>query len=323
MTGVGVRGIRYIQEVENISEILFNDINPIALEFTKHNIHLNKVDSKAKTLQDDANRTLSLHASTNLRFDIVDLDPFGSPASFLDSAIRATHIGGLLAATATDMAVLCGVHRLAAKRKYGVTVFSTDYSKETALRILLSSIIKVAAISNIAVKPLFCYSSDHYIRVHTLIYMKKDAVRNLLNQIGFVIHCLRCLYRESISTLQDFAKKCPRCRSKLKLIGPLWLGSLFDREYCKKMIHLYPSTLISERHRVKKILDIAVEEATMPPLFYSLTALCDKLNLTQPKLCTILEQLRHQGFRATRSHIYGNAVKTDAPLNVLETLLKS
>lgn len=38
----------------------------------------------------------------------VDLDPYGSPSVFLDSAIQSVADGGMLMCTATDMAVLCG-----------------------------------------------------------------------------------------------------------------------------------------------------------------------------------------------------------------------
>ena len=42
------------------------------------------------------------------RFDVVDLDPYGSPATFLDGAVQSICDGGLLLVTCTDMAVLCG-----------------------------------------------------------------------------------------------------------------------------------------------------------------------------------------------------------------------
>ena len=38
----------------------------------------------------------------------VDLDPYGSPSVFLDSAVQSVIDGGILMCTATDMAVLCG-----------------------------------------------------------------------------------------------------------------------------------------------------------------------------------------------------------------------
>ncbi len=43
------------------------------------------------------------------RFDVVDLDPYGSPATFLDGAVQSICDGGLLLVTCTDMAVLCGM----------------------------------------------------------------------------------------------------------------------------------------------------------------------------------------------------------------------
>lgn len=37
-------------------------------------------------------------------YDAVDLDPYGSPVQFLDSAVQTVSEGGLLLVTATDMA---------------------------------------------------------------------------------------------------------------------------------------------------------------------------------------------------------------------------
>ena len=42
------------------------------------------------------------------RFDVIDLDPYGSPNQFLDGAVQSVADGGLLMITATDMAILCG-----------------------------------------------------------------------------------------------------------------------------------------------------------------------------------------------------------------------
>ena len=37
-------------------------------------------------------------------YEAVDLDPYGSPSQFLDTAVQAVAEGGLLLVTATDMA---------------------------------------------------------------------------------------------------------------------------------------------------------------------------------------------------------------------------
>ena len=53
------------------------------------------------------------------KFGFVDLDPFGTPAPFIDAAIRSS--GKYLGVTATDTAPLCGAHLKAGIRRYGKT----------------------------------------------------------------------------------------------------------------------------------------------------------------------------------------------------------
>jgi hypothetical protein len=70
----------------------------------------------------------------------VDLDPYGSPSVFLDSAVQSITEGGLLMCTATDMAVLCGNNGEVCYSKYGAYPLRGKYCHEMALRILLASI---------------------------------------------------------------------------------------------------------------------------------------------------------------------------------------
>lgn len=52
-----------------------------------------------------------LYVSCLQVYDVVDLDPYGTPAQLLDSAVQSVKDGGLLCVTATDMANLCGNNR--------------------------------------------------------------------------------------------------------------------------------------------------------------------------------------------------------------------
>jgi len=104
LTGCGIRGIRYAKEVKGVKKVIINDINNRAFRLTQKNVELNNVSQLVKVKNEDVNRLLSHYAAPHRRFNIIDVDPFGSPASFLDSAIRAIRNGGLLALTATDMA---------------------------------------------------------------------------------------------------------------------------------------------------------------------------------------------------------------------------
>ena len=76
-------------------------------------------------------------------FDVLDLDPYGSPSIFLDSALQSVADGGLLMCTATDMAVLCGNNSEVCMSKYGAYPLRGDYCHEMAVRILLYSLVSI------------------------------------------------------------------------------------------------------------------------------------------------------------------------------------
>jgi tRNA (guanine26-N2/guanine27-N2)-dimethyltransferase len=105
----GIRSMRYALEIDGLEEILANDFDRKSVDLIKLNINLNNVQSKVKASCDDANRAMySSFTKKSTQFDVIDLDPYGSPTPFLDTALRSIKSGGLLLVTATDAAVLCG-----------------------------------------------------------------------------------------------------------------------------------------------------------------------------------------------------------------------
>ena len=118
LSATGIRGIRYCLECKNIKSIIFNDLNPNAIKLINENITLNKIKN-ATVLSLDACEALSRY---KFLIDYVDIDPFGSPIQFLDSAARAVSNKGLLGVTATDTAPLSGTYPRAALRKYGAII---------------------------------------------------------------------------------------------------------------------------------------------------------------------------------------------------------
>jgi tRNA (guanine26-N2/guanine27-N2)-dimethyltransferase len=56
----------------------------------------------------DYSTLLYAHREEPDRVDVVDLDPYGTAAPFIDSAVQSVSDGGLLAVTCTDLAVLAG-----------------------------------------------------------------------------------------------------------------------------------------------------------------------------------------------------------------------
>jgi tRNA (guanine26-N2/guanine27-N2)-dimethyltransferase len=51
---------------------------------------------------------MELMYSKRGEFDVVDIDPYGTAAPFIDSAVQTVSDGGLICLTCTDLAVLSG-----------------------------------------------------------------------------------------------------------------------------------------------------------------------------------------------------------------------
>lgn len=73
------------------------------------------------------------------RFTVIDIDPYGSPAAFLDSAVQAVDDDGLLCVTCTDMAGLCGNHGEASFAKYGAMPLKSKCCHEMVILLLCST----------------------------------------------------------------------------------------------------------------------------------------------------------------------------------------
>ncbi|RLI14071.1 hypothetical protein DRO41_06375, partial [Candidatus Bathyarchaeota archaeon] len=144
LAGCGVRGTRFAVEVDGVKKVVMNDINEKAFKLASYNVEMNKLDKRVLVRNEDANFLLSSYGAPRKRFDAIDIDPFGSPTPYIDSAVRALRSGGLLALTATDMAPLCGVYPKACIRKYGGKPLRTEYCHEIAVRLLAGCLATTA-----------------------------------------------------------------------------------------------------------------------------------------------------------------------------------
>uniref|UniRef100_A0A453IE63 tRNA (guanine(26)-N(2))-dimethyltransferase n=1 Tax=Aegilops tauschii subsp. strangulata TaxID=200361 RepID=A0A453IE63_AEGTS len=135
----GLRSLRYAREVDGLGKVVALDNDKASIEACKRNIKFNGASaiSKVEAHLADARVYMLTHPK---EFDVVDLDPYGSPSVFLDSAVQAVADGGLLMCTATDLAVLCGTNGEVCYSKYGSYPVKGKYCHEMALRILLACI---------------------------------------------------------------------------------------------------------------------------------------------------------------------------------------
>ncbi|OQR66270.1 tRNA (guanine(26)-N(2))-dimethyltransferase-like [Tropilaelaps mercedesae] len=142
----GLRSIRYALELDDdlVKEIVANDISKSAVESIRLNADLNGLGDKIRPNLGDAVLYMYQCRAEGRYFDVVDLDPYGCAAKFLDPAVQAVQNGGLLCVTATDMAILCGNTPETCRAKYGSVSLRGKFCHEMALRILLFSIESAA-----------------------------------------------------------------------------------------------------------------------------------------------------------------------------------
>lgn len=323
LTSSGIRGVRIAKEVPKIKKILLGDIRPIATRLAKLNVKYNDLDELIEVENKDANFLLNQFGAPKKRFDVIDIDPFGSPVPYLDSAIRALKNKGMIALTATDLAPLCGVHSKACLRKYGGKPLRTEYCHENAVRILLGCTAITAAKYDIAIRVLFSYSSDHYVRVFIQIeYGAKRADESIKNT-GYIIHCFNCFHRESVKN--PFSKKiekCPECNSKMNWIGPLWLGPIFQKQFCELLEEESRYVSFRNNKKIKKMLTLIKNELEGPITYFVIDKVCDKLSLPVPPISIMLQKLHNNGFFAVPTHFNSRGIRTNAPALEIQRVIK-
>ncbi len=323
LTSTGIRGIRFAIEIQGVKTVLMGDIYQKAFNLAQNNIQLNKVMELAEVKHLDANRLLGSYSGPKSRFDVVDIDPFGSPVPYLDSAIKSLRHNGFLAATATDMAPLCGVHKKACIRKYGGKPLRTEYCHELAVRLLAGCLAAMAAKHDTGIDLVLSYSSDHYARVFTKIQYGAKKADLSVGKLGYILHCFNCLHREiSEKPFSIGINQCPECESKMDYAGPLWLGKLFDKQFCESMMKENMYRSFRNSRRISNLLSLTRDEVDAPVTYYVLDAISHKLSLPTPSVNASLNILRKSGFQAYPTHFNSRGVRTDASASTMQNFLK-
>jgi len=323
MTGCGVRGIRCAHEVEGVHRIFLNDLNPEAAKLAKMNIEKNGVSKYVKIENVDANLFLNLHSKPKRRFNYIDIDPFGTPAPFIDSAVRAIRNNGLIALTATDMAPLCGVHPKACIRKYFGKPLRVEYCHELAVRLLIGSLVFQATKHGFGIDVLFSHSTDHYIRGYGQVRRGAREADETLSKMGYVLHCFNCFHRETSSYIPIYDDlKCGECGEQYSVAGPLWIGAIFDKNFIRKMRKEYTHLNYLHSKRLARLLREVEEELEEPPTYFVIDKISDKLGVTVPSVKKVLKKIRSEGFAATSTHFNPRGIRTDASAKLVKKAIE-
>ncbi|PKL66811.1 MAG: tRNA (guanine(10)-N(2))-dimethyltransferase [Methanobacteriales archaeon HGW-Methanobacteriales-1] len=317
--GSGIRGIRYSKEISGVSRVVVNDISSLAIKFTEENASLNEIEN-LEISQTDANMVLRERRG---EFDVVDIDPFGTPSYFIDSVANSLKSDSLLCITATDTSALCGTYKEPCIRKYNAVPLKTEYCHENGIRILAGFVAMTFAKYKKSVVIKFSHSSEHYMRIYFQIQKGAKEADESLKNMGFIIHCRKCLFRQTINGLAPhIPDKCPECGEKTRVGGPLWLGAIQDSDFLEGMINLSEEKELNKEKQVLKLLNRCLEESEMPATYYDLHVVCKKLKISSPSILDVMEMLENEGFLVSRTHYRPTGIKTDAPLTKIEEIIE-
>ncbi|MGI0004753.1 MAG: tRNA (guanine-N1)-methyltransferase, partial [Candidatus Nitrosotenuis sp.] len=309
LSGLGARGLRVANEIKDI-QVFVNDANPKALELSRESAEINGLKNY-QVSENEICRFLSAFSGGGNRGTIVDIDPFGSPAKFIECGIRATSHKGLMSVSATDLQVLHGLFNDACKKKYHGIPIKTTYSNEIAIRLILGMIITVAARLDVEAIPVFSETNQHYYRVYLRILHKPDT-RNLT---GFISHCKNCGNR---ATTYESEPVCNLCGSEQKIAGPLWIGALFEKEFVESMLIEVPNRSVDKK--CEKSLQKCVLESEMPACYYTLDEIAEILRISPIPLQEILDRLQKNGFSASPTSFNPTGFRTDCTIDKIKKL---
>lgn len=318
--GSGIRGVRYKNEIDGIGHVFINDISETANEYERHNVELNNLKD-IEIFQHDASMFLRMHRG---EFDVIDIDPFGTPSPFLDSAGYCSRRNSLLCVTATDTSALCGTYKEPCIRKYNAKPYKSEYCHETGIRILAGFVALTLAKYSKSIEVKLSHSTEHYMRLY--IEVKKGSKKSdeCLKNIGYISHCKHCLYREENKGLATSTPDiCPECGEKLIQAGPLWLGEIQNEEFISKMIEESENKKLNTKEDVLKLLESCRIEAKSPATFYDVHKICKILKISAPKLDLVFGNLEKEGFEAVKTHFNLLGIKTNAPLKKIKEIIKT
>jgi len=311
LAGTGIRGLRYAKEIKGIKKVFLNDKNPLAIKLIKKNVRENKLSKKCITNWEDANMLLRKNV-----FDVIDLDPFGSPNIFIDSAARSVYHKGFLCVTATDQAALTGTYPETTLRKYGIKSIKTEFYNELGIRILISFIMLNLARYDRAFIPQLSISTKHYYRIFGKIE-HAGKITELLKEFGYVNYCPLCCDRniggmEKIDSKNHVFENC----------GSIYLGKINDKKFCKNVLDDIENRDFKLKNEEIRLLKLIIEEADLPPFYYDLHHLARRLKVGIPKFEVLIKKLEENGFKVSRTHFCLTSVKTDADYkNILKFLV--
>ena len=294
LSASGLRAIRYAKEIPFVSQVVANDLSHDAVKAIKLNVNYNEVghvvepnvgDARAYMYNSIGKDDTTTRKSTR-RFDVIDLDPYGTAAPYFDAALQALQDGGLLCVTCTDAGVFASSgYPEKAFGLYGGIPIKGPHSHEGGLRLILHAISLAAAKYSIAIEPLLSLSIDFYARLFIRIHKRQAEVKLLAGKMMLIYNCdSGCgswtkqmmaknspqqdkngdeFFKHGFAQAPSTTPYCEHCGFKTHLAGPMWGGPIHNVHFIQRLLTLLPSLDQNTYPTIKRMegmLTLALEE---------------------------------------------------------------
>jgi len=300
LSASGLRAVRYAKEIPFATKVVANDMLPEAVEAIKLNIDHNSLKDTVFANLGDARQFMYSKSGNEVpdggpgyvhKFDVVDLDPYGSAAPFIDSALQAVADGGMLCVTCTDAGVWASNgYPEKAYALYSGIPLKGPHSHEAGMRLILHSIATAASKYSIAIEPLLSLSIDFYCRLFIRVHKSQQDVKLMAGTTMIVYNCDQgCqawetqliarnqakeakngekFYKHGFAQAPSTDRFCDHCGTKTHLGGPMWAGPLHNPVFVQKILSRLPDldkTVYGTTERIKGMLTVAMEEENFDP----------------------------------------------------------
>ena len=240
-TGIRVRRWRneIAYEHQHRLHITANDLDKSALDWALASMSSDKAVGHTSQIEDEQTQPESIEkngikfqcydarmAMVQGSFQWIDVDPFGSPITFIDGALQALGRVGVLEVTATDTAALTGSSASSGMRRYGHKGIVDLYAHDDAVRVLLGTIATRAAQLDRAIEPILALFDGHHVRVSVLVRKSKQGADRNRELMGW-----RVRTEDKPYTFTNH----PTSEQLERSSGPMWIGPLWNEEICSRM----------------------------------------------------------------------------------------
>ena len=298
LSATGLRAIRYAKEIPLATSITANDISSTATASIALNVRHNELRDKIIPITSEAQVHLSASASKpTSKYEVIDLDPYGTAVPFLDSAIQALVDGGLLCVTCTDASLFASMGYLEKTfTLYRGLPYKGQQSHEVGLRLVLNVIATSAASYGIAIEPLLSISADFYVRLFVRVRRALGETKLLGSKTMLLYYCGEgCgafsmqpmiqtrekkdkigqpIYKHTQARAPTTTPTCEHCDYKLHLAGPMWGGPIHNPYFIQRILDglsALDESTYATIPRIKGMLTTARDEILLPddsiPLF--------------------------------------------------------